>query len=103
MGVQRFAVNLADLTELKQRDPLICDILFGPILTRDLRSMDKERVDGTVLLLADSVSLDRWQAICQVLVMGLAKYRPRLLLRLYQTNENGKAWHSIGNTMRLRA
>lgn len=101
--MKRFAINLTDALRLMQRWPLIYGALLMPVLSDEHHTMDPARWDSEIALIKPGVDAERWQTIVGLLARGLERQKPHMLIRLYETNERGTAWKSVGNTSKAQA
>ncbi len=93
----KYAMNVADLTTLKQDYPIICDFMVAPVLTRETVEVERGRVDGVGVLVQDTVPDSRREALFSVLRDGLGAFPgyPRNLLRIYQSATGHGGWKRI--------
>ncbi len=93
----KYAMNVADLTTLKQDYPIICDFMVAPVLTRETVEVERGRVDGVAVLVQDTIPTEQWEAIVAVLRNGLGAFPgyPRNLLRIYQSKTGRGGWKRI--------
>jgi hypothetical protein len=91
------AINIADLTTLKQKYPIICDFMVAPVLTHDTVDVERGQVDGIGVLVQASVPDDQWQAIVTVLRQGLGQFPGyhKHLLRIYDSKTGVGGWKRI--------
>jgi hypothetical protein len=92
----KYAMNICDLTTLKQEYPIICDFMVAPVLARDTVEVERGRVDGTGVLVND-IPATQWDAIVKVLRDGLGRFPGyhKNLLRIYESKTGTGGWRRI--------
>jgi hypothetical protein len=91
-----YAMNIADLTRLKQEYPVVCDFMVAPVLTRETVDVERGQVDG-VGVMVGAIPYDQLDAIIQALREGFGRFPgyPKHLLRIYQSHTGRGSWKRI--------